>query len=217
MQLEPPKTCTNQGRLGVAHNCTYWAWSITCTLRTFGPVPRGVTGSNRMPMSQFEPLCLHPSPLATIGEQEMLQGPLKQRGVVHPRTCAVSHDHLKAPCGTCHATAPPLYTDAPRRVGMPCVTPLHHLFTLMHREELVCLVWLYPVTAHIVQALHQARLYIESRAVVNGEKKKVFRYQFSQKSPRALHVFNHGWWRLAVGAWWRLAVSNLRLAAVGGW
>ena len=41
------------------------------------------------------------------------------------------------------------------------------------------------------------------------EKKKVFRYQFSQKSPRALHVLNHGWWQLAVGGW--------RLAAVGGW
>ena len=41
------------------------------------------------------------------------------------------------------------------------------------------------------------------------EKKKVFRNQFSQKSPRALHVLNHGWWRLAVGGW--------RLVAVGGW
>ena len=41
-------------------------------------------------------------------------------------------------------------------------------------------------------------------------KKKVFRNQFSQKSPRALHVLNHGWWRLAVGGWWWLA-------AVGGW
>ena len=47
------------------------------------------------------------------------------------------------------------------------------------------------------------------RAVLNG-KKKVFQNQFSQKSPRALHVLNHGWWRLvAVGGW--------RLAAVGGW
>ena len=46
-------------------------------------------------------------------------------------------------------------------------------------------------------------------------KKKVFRNQFSQKSPRALHVLNHGWWRLAVGSW-RLAVGNWWLVAVGG-
>ena len=55
-----------------------------------------------------------------------------------------------------------------------------------------------------------------ARGVLNGKKKKVFRYQFSQKSPRALHVLNHGSWRLAVGGWWRLAVGNWRLVAVGG-
>ena len=44
----------------------------------------------------------------------------------------------------------------------------------------------------------------------------MFQNQFSQKSPRALHVLNHGWWRLAVGGW-RLAVGNWRLVAVGGW
>ena len=41
------------------------------------------------------------------------------------------------------------------------------------------------------------------RAVLNG-KKKVFRYTVfpkKKKSPRALHVFNHGWWRLAIGGW----------------
>ena len=55
------------------------------------------------------------------------------------------------------------------------------------------------------------------RAVLNG-KKKVFQNQFSQKSPRALHVLNHGWWRLAVGGWWRLAVGDWWLVAVGsGW
>ena len=51
-----------------------------------------------------------------------------------------------------------------------------------------------------------------TRAVLNGEKKrkeKVFRNQSSQKSPQALYVLNHGWWRLAVGGW--------RLVAVGGW
>ena len=49
------------------------------------------------------------------------------------------------------------------------------------------------------------------------EKKKVFRYQFSQKSPRALLVLNHGWWRLAVGGWRRLAVGSWQLAVGGGW
>ena len=47
--------------------------------------------------------------------------------------------------------------------------------------------------------------------------KKVFRNQFSQKSPRALHVLNHGWWRLAVGSWRRLAVGSWQLAVGGGW
>ena len=51
---------------------------------------------------------------------------------------------------------------------------------------------------------------------VNG-KKKVFRNQFSQKSPRALHVLNHGWWQLAVGGWRRLAVGSWQLAVGGGW
>ena len=56
------------------------------------------------------------------------------------------------------------------------------------------------------------------RDVLNGKrKKKVFRYQFSQKSPRALHVFNHGWWQLAVGGWRRLAVGSWQLAVGGGW
>ena len=48
-------------------------------------------------------------------------------------------------------------------------------------------------------------------------KKKVFRYQFFQKSPRALHVLNHGWWQLAVGGWRRLAVGSWQLAVGGGW
>ena len=54
------------------------------------------------------------------------------------------------------------------------------------------------------------------RAVLNG-KKKVFRNQSSQKSPRALHVLNHGWWRLAVGGWRRLTVGSWQLAVGGGW
>ena len=60
---------------------------------------------------------------------------------------------------------------------------------------------------------------VRARAVLNGKKKKekVFRYQFSQKSPRALHLLNHGWWRLAVGGWRRLAVGSWQLAVGGGW
>ena len=34
------------------------------------------------------------------------------------------------------------------------------------------------------------------RGVLNGKKKSV---PVSQKSPRALHVLNHGWWQLARG------------------
>ena len=49
----------------------------------------------------------------------------------------------------------------------------------------------------------------------------MFRNQFSQKSPRALHVLNHGWWRLTVGVgggWRRLVVGDWWLVAVGsGW
>ena len=54
---------------------------------------------------------------------------------------------------------------------------------------------------------------IACRGVLNGRKKKK---PVSQKSPRALHVLNHGWWQLAVGGWRRLAVGGWRLA-VGGW
>ena len=62
------------------------------------------------------------------------------------------------------------------------------------------------------------RLCAALRAVLNGnQKKKVFRNQFAQKSPRALHVLNHGWWRLAVGGWRRLAVGGRQLAVGGGW
>ena len=63
------------------------------------------------------------------------------------------------------------------------------------------------------------------RSLTGKKKRKVFRNQFSQKSPRALHVLNHGWWQLAVGGWWLAAVGGWqlatggwwRLAAVGGW
>ena len=35
--------------------------------------------------------------------------------------------------------------------------------------------------------------------------------------PRVAHMFNDGWWRLAVGGWWRLAVGGWWRLAVGGW
>ena len=44
---------------------------------------------------------------------------------------------------------------------------------------------------------------------LTGEKKKCSGTSFPKKSPRALHVLNHGWWRLAIGSW--------QLAVGGGW
>ena len=49
------------------------------------------------------------------------------------------------------------------------------------------------------------------------EKEKKKSVPVSQKSPRALHVLNHGWWQLAVGGWRRLAVGSWQLAVDGGW
>ena len=54
------------------------------------------------------------------------------------------------------------------------------------------------------------------RGVLNG-KKKVFRYEFSQKDRRALYVLNHGLWQLAVGGWRRMAVHSWQPAVGGGW
>ena len=55
-----------------------------------------------------------------------------------------------------------------------------------------------------------------NRGVLNG-KKSVPSHSFPKKSLRALHVFNHGWWRLAVGGWRRLAVGSWQLAVGGSW
>ena len=51
----------------------------------------------------------------------------------------------------------------------------------------------------------------------------MFLYPGFPKRLRVAHMFNHGWWRLAVGGWrlavggdWRLAVGDWRLVAVGG-
>ena len=48
--------------------------------------------------------------------------------------------------------------------------------------------------------------------------KKVFLNGSFAKRPRVAHMFNHGWWRLAVGGGGdrQLAVADWRLAAVGG-
>ena len=57
-----------------------------------------------------------------------------------------------------------------------------------------------------------------------GEKKSVPKLQFCKNT--ACHMFNHGWWQLAVGGWrlvavggsWRrLVVGDWRLVGVGGW
>ena len=56
-----------------------------------------------------------------------------------------------------------------------------------------------------------------TRGVLNGEKKETKSVLVSQKSPRALHVLNHGWWQLAVGGWRRLAVGGWQLATGGWW
>ena len=38
------------------------------------------------------------------------------------------------------------------------------------------------------------------------------------KRAHVAHMFNHGWWRLAVGGWWRLAVGGWwRLVVDDGW
>ena len=49
-----------------------------------------------------------------------------------------------------------------------------------------------------------------------GKNRKVFLYTVSPKRLRVAHMFNHGWWRLAVGGWWPLAAGSWQLA-VGGW
>ena len=50
-----------------------------------------------------------------------------------------------------------------------------------------------------------------------GEKKSVPLHIFPKEACGALHVFNHGWWWLAVGSWWRLTVGSWQLAVGGGW
>ena len=55
------------------------------------------------------------------------------------------------------------------------------------------------------------------RGVLKREKKRVFLNGSFAKRPRVAHMFNHGWWRLAVGGWWRLAVGGWRLVVGGGW
>ena len=75
---------------------------------------------------------------------------------------------------------------------------------------------------------------LTSRGVLKREK-KVFLNGSCAKRPRVAHMFNYGWWRLAIGGWrrlvvvgggwwlviggwWRLAVvGGSRLVAAGGW
>ena len=55
------------------------------------------------------------------------------------------------------------------------------------------------------------------RAVLKRGKKNCSGTWFFQKGPRVAHMFNHDWWRLAVGGWWRLPVGGWRLVVGGGW
>ena len=62
----------------------------------------------------------------------------------------------------------------------------------------------------------QSSIFSVTRAVLNGKKNPSGTWLF-QKRPRVAHMFNHGWWRLAVGGWWRLPVAGCRLVVGGGW
>ena len=55
-----------------------------------------------------------------------------------------------------------------------------------------------------------------SGAVLKREKKVFLNGSFA-KRPRVAHMFNHGWWRLAVGHWRLVAVSGgCRRLVIGG-
>ena len=54
------------------------------------------------------------------------------------------------------------------------------------------------------------------RGVLERKEKKVFLNGSFAERPCVAHMFNHGWWQLAVGGWWRLAVGDGRLVVVGG-
>ena len=54
------------------------------------------------------------------------------------------------------------------------------------------------------------------RGVLTREK-KVFLNGIFATRPHVAHMFNHGWWQLAVGGWWQLVVGGWRLAVGGGW
>ena len=55
------------------------------------------------------------------------------------------------------------------------------------------------------------------RGVLERKKeKKLFLNGSFVKRPRVVHMFNHGWWRLAVGGW-RLAVGGAWWLVIGGW
>ena len=79
--------------------------------------------------------------------------------------------------------------------------------------------------SHEQQAAHNMCSLSRGRAgrSLTQKKQSVPEPVFPKKSPRALHVLNHGWWRLAVGGWrlavgggWRLAVDGSWRLAVGG-
>ena len=57
----------------------------------------------------------------------------------------------------------------------------------------------------------------QGRGVLNGKKKKVFRFPQKARGHSMCSTMVGGSWRLAVGGGWRLAVGSWQLAVGGGW
>ena len=54
------------------------------------------------------------------------------------------------------------------------------------------------------------------RGVLKRGKKKFLNGSFAKRL-RVAHMFNHGWWRLAVGGWQLVVGGHWRWLVVGGW
>ena len=71
---------------------------------------------------------------------------------------------------------------------------------------------LHPLVGHAQPLIVCAH----DRGVLNGEKKKMFRFPKKARGHSMCSTMVGGSWRLAVGGSWRLVVGNWRLVAVGG-
>ena len=60
---------------------------------------------------------------------------------------------------------------------------------------------------------------LRAGGVLKRGEKKVLLYTVFPKRPCVAHMFNHSWWRLAVGGCggWRLATGGWWQLVVGGW